>query len=47
MRIKASALLVAAAFALPALAQTEAKPAPKAEANTQKLWKIETSGISG
>jgi hypothetical protein len=47
MRIKASALLVAAAFALPALAQTEAQPAAKADANTQKLWKIETSGIGG
>lgn len=45
MRIKASALLVAAAFALPALAQTEA--APRADANTQKLWKIEASGIGG
>ena len=47
MRIKASALLVAAAFALPALAQTEAQPAPKTDAATQKMWKIETSGLGG
>ena len=47
MRIKASALLAAVAFALPALAQTEAQPAPKVDSNTQKLWKIEASGING
>jgi hypothetical protein len=45
MRIKASALL-AVAFALPAVAQTAAQPRAE-EAKVEKLWKIETSGISG
>jgi len=46
MRTQAYALLAAAAFALPTLAQgaeTKAKPA----SNTEKLWKIECSGIGG
>jgi hypothetical protein len=46
MRIQASALLAAFAFALPAVAQTEAQPA-KATEPTEKLWKIETTGITG
>ena len=47
MRIKASALLATLAFALPALAQTEAQPAPKVDGKVEKLWKIETTGING
>lgn len=46
MRIQAGVLLASLAFALPALAQTKAEPA-KPEAATEKLWKIEVSGISG
>lgn len=46
MRIKASVLLAAFAFAATAMAQTEAQPA-KATEPTEKLWKIEASGISG
>lgn len=46
MRIKAGALLAAFAFAVPALAQTKAAET-KADAKTEKLWKIEVSGISG
>ncbi len=44
MRIKAAVLLAAFAFSLPA--QTEAQPAKQNPA-TEKLWKIEASGISG
>ena len=47
MRIKANALLATIAFALPAMAQTVAQPAPKADVKTEKLWKIEASGIGG
>ena len=46
MRNQASALLAAFVFALPAVAQTRAQPA-KATEPTEKLWKIETTGISG
>ena len=47
MRIKANALLATLAFALPAMAQTVAEPAAKADGKVEKLWKIEASGISG
>ena len=40
------ALLAALAFAIPAIAQTEGQD-KKAPAKTQKLWKIECSGIGG
>jgi hypothetical protein len=46
MRTQARTLLAALAFALPTLAQTQAAPA-KPEGATEKLWKIEASGISG
>ncbi len=46
MRTQARTLLAALAFAIPALAQTKA-PEPKATANTEKLWKIETTGLGG
>ncbi len=46
MRIQASVLLTALAFAVPALAQTEAQPKPATTA-VEKLWKIEASGIGG
>jgi hypothetical protein len=44
MRIQAALLLAAFAFSLPA--QTDAQPAKK-DGATEKLWKIETNGISG
>jgi hypothetical protein len=46
MRITAGVLLAAFAFALPLSAQTESQPAKDATP-TEKLWKIETSGING
>lgn len=46
MRTQAGVLLAAFALTLPALAQTQASPAPKSAA-VEKLWKIETSGIGG
>ena len=46
MRTQVFALLAAAAFAFPAIAQ-EGTETPAAKSNTEKLWKIETSGISG
>ncbi len=46
MRTKANALLVVFAFALPAAAQTVAQLA-KADVKSEKLWKIEASGIGG
>ena len=46
MRITAGVLLAAFVFALPAMAQTESQPV-KASGAVDKLWKIETSGISG
>ena len=45
MRTQARTLLAALAFALPTLAQTQAVAA-KPE-GTEKLWKIEVTGISG
>ena len=46
MRTNAGVLLAALAFALPALAQTKTDPRP-AEGTTEKLWKVEATGISG
>lgn len=46
MRTQARTLLAALAFALPTLAQTQAVAA-KPEGATEKLWKIEASGIGG
>ncbi|MEO6596829.1 MAG: hypothetical protein ABIP94_18955 [Planctomycetota bacterium] len=46
MRIKSGVLLTALAFALPAAAQTDGTPA-KPAGDVEKLWKIETAGISG
>ena len=46
MRIQAGALLAAFAFAVTATAQTESRPAPASEP-TEKLWKIEATGIGG
>ena len=46
MRIQAGVLLAAFAFALPLSAQTESREAPPTEP-TEKLWKIEATGISG
>jgi hypothetical protein len=46
MRTQVRTLLATLACALPALAQgTVAEP--KASDNTEKLWRIEVSGISG
>lgn len=45
MRTQAGMLLAALAFAVPALAQTQAPEAPAAK--TEKLMKIETSGLGG
>lgn len=46
MRIQSGMLLAALVFALPAAAQkTEGQEAKPAE--TEKLWKIEASGIGG
>ena len=46
MRTQAYSLLAALAFAVPSFAQTEGQDA-KPASNTEKLWKIEVSGISG
>jgi hypothetical protein len=46
MASKLNTLLAAFAFALPALAQTQAQPAKPTEPS-DKLWKIEAAGISG
>ena len=46
MRLTASAMLLACAFAVPALAQTKGQQLDT-KANTEKLWRIECSGISG
>ena len=46
MRLTASALLAVCAMAVPAMAQTKGQQ-PEAKANTEKLWRIECSGISG
>ena len=46
MRKQALTLLSALALAASALAQTKA-PEVTATANTEKLWKIETTGLGG
>jgi hypothetical protein len=46
MRLTASAVLAVCALAVPAVAQTKGQPV-EAKANTEKLWRIECSGISG
>jgi hypothetical protein len=46
MRTQARQLLAALTFAASALAQTQAEPV-KAQVASEKLWKIEASGISG
>lgn len=46
MRITAGVLLASLAFAIPAAAQTAGQEA-KPEVKTEKLWKIEVTGISG
>lgn len=46
MRLTASSMLLVFALAAPALAQTKGQEVkPKVE--TEKLWRIECSGISG
>jgi hypothetical protein len=45
MRTQAG-MLLALAFAFPAVAQTEAQPRAS-DGATESLWKIETSGIGG
>ncbi len=46
MRLTASAMLAVFALAIPAVSQTEAEVV-KTKVNTEKLWRIEASGISG
>lgn len=46
MRLTASALLAVFALAIPAVGQTKADKV-KPKANTEKLWRIEASGIGG
>lgn len=46
MHKHAGMLLATIAFAIPAVAQTKAAEV-KAEVKTEKLWKIEVTGISG
>ena len=46
MKTPACNLLVSLAFALPAVAQTTMAPA-RPSSDTEKLWKIEATGISG
>jgi hypothetical protein len=46
MRTQAAALLAALAFTMPAMAQTQGQPA-KEEKQTQKMWKIEATGLGG
>lgn len=46
MRMQARTLLAALAFALPTLAQTQATERKEA-GPSEKLWKIEASGIGG
>ena len=46
MRLTASAMLAVLALTMPALAQTKGQEV-KAKGNTEKLWRIEVSGISG
>lgn len=46
MRLTASAMLAVFALAVPAMAQTKGQVV-KPKGNTEKLWRIEASGISG
>ena len=46
MRLTASALLAVFALAAPAISQTKADAAAT-KVKTEKLWRIEASGISG
>ena len=46
MRLTASAMLAVFALAIPAMAQTKGQDV-KQKANSEKLWRIEASGISG
>ena len=46
MKMQARTLLAAIAFAIPTFAQTEGQKA-KPAGETEKLWKIECSGIGG
>ena len=46
MRLTASAVLAVCALAIPAAAQTKGQR-PEVKANTEKLWRIECSGLSG
>lgn len=46
MRLTASAMLAVFALAMPAMAQTKGQEV-KAQANTEKLWRVEVSGIGG
>ena len=46
MRLTASAVLAVCALAIPAAAQTKGQQ-EQANANTEKLWRIECSGLSG
>lgn len=46
MRLTASAMLAVFALAVPAVAQTKGQQT-KPKVDTEKLWRIECSGISG
>lgn len=46
MRLTASAVLAVCALAIPTVAQTKGQEV-ESKANTEKLWRIECSGISG
>ena len=46
MRLTASSMLAVFALALPVLAQTKGQEI-KPKVNTEKLWRIEVSGLSG
>ena len=46
MRRNVTAMLAAFALSVPALAQTKGQEV-ETKANTEKLWRIECSGISG
>ncbi len=46
MRLTASAMLAVLALAIPAVAQTKGQQV-KPKVDTDKLWRIEASGISG
>ena len=46
MRVMASTMLAAFALAVPAMAQTKGQEV-KPQADVEKLWRIEASGLSG